>query len=216
MKFTRSVVAMVILISVACLLQAQTVKPTSLTIDAVPGYTSPPQDVKFYNTGSTELTLTVSITGPFAIPKNRCGRGVKPQTHCDVWVTYTPLALGTDTGALTFTFNDQTVSVPLMGFGVGSITTTTKFRGIKDGSIVLKVSAEEGYIPDGGASAGCISADDLSGSASTTLVNGQAFIDTSTIRARAGGGESPWWCYLDYWGNAEFAASETVKKRMSF
>jgi hypothetical protein len=105
-------------------LHGQVVKPSSVTVMAVPGYTSPYQDVRFFNTGSSELTLAISVSGSmFAIPENRCTNGVKPGSHCDVYVTYAPLGIETDNDTVTFAFNDQTVSVPLTGEGVQSIPT---------------------------------------------------------------------------------------------
>jgi hypothetical protein len=45
---------------------------------AVPGYTSPYQDVRFYNTGGSELNLTtISVSGSmFGTPENRCTNSV--------------------------------------------------------------------------------------------------------------------------------------------
>jgi len=101
---------------------------------AVPGYTSPYQDVRFYNTGGSELTLTISVSGSmFAAPENWCTNGVKPGTHCNVYVTYTPLGIETDNGSLLFAFNDQTVSVPLTGEGVQSIPTFSGIGGSHQG-----------------------------------------------------------------------------------
>jgi hypothetical protein len=122
MKIAR-VVMVLSMLCLSSLLLAQKVEPPSVTIDAVPGYSSSPQDVVFSNTGDSEITLTISISGPFSIPTNKCGRGVKPGTHCNVYVVYTPEAIETDTGTLGFTFNGQTVSVPLTGNGVSTIPT---------------------------------------------------------------------------------------------
>jgi hypothetical protein len=90
----------------------------------------------------------------FAIPENRCTNGVKPGTHCNVYVTYTPLGIETDNGTLMFAFNGQTLSVPLTGEGVQSIPTGSEMRGSDKRccttQITVKVSAPDGYkIPDG-------------------------------------------------------------------
>jgi len=90
--------------------------------------TSPEKSVKLENTGDSELTVSsVSISGNFAIPLNRCVHGIKPGRHCFVYVTFTPDALGQQTGTLTLTDNasnnPQTVS--LIGEGSNTASTAT-------------------------------------------------------------------------------------------
>jgi hypothetical protein len=98
------------------------VNPTSLNFKSVlVGSASFQMDVALKNTGNVEMTVSsVSTSGPFSVTMNRCGNGVKPGTHCNVWVTYNPQMAETDTGALAFTDNSsnspQTVS--LTGNGV--------------------------------------------------------------------------------------------------
>jgi len=98
------------------------VSPAALNFgQVIVGQTSPPKDVSLKNTGDSELTVSaISISGNFAITVNHCANGVKPATHCNVYVTYTPNAVEKDTGTLTFTDNSsnspQTVS--LSGTGV--------------------------------------------------------------------------------------------------
>jgi hypothetical protein len=141
---------------------AQKVSPSSVNFgDVLVGQTSPQKNVSFTNTGDSELELTVSISGPFAIPVNHCGRGVKVGTHCDVDVTYTPEAAETDTGTLTFNYGQGTVSVSLTGTGVTSLDYSTKTRltGPKgdlniggDGitlTFTATVTSKGGAIPDG-------------------------------------------------------------------
>jgi hypothetical protein len=75
-----------------------------------------PQLVSLKNTGESELTFSdISISGDFSITVNHRANGVKPQTHCNVYVTSTPQAIGTETGTLTFVDNasnsPQTVSL---------------------------------------------------------------------------------------------------------
>jgi len=106
------------------------VSPTSLNFGQVLiGLTSPQKRVSLTNTGDSDLTVSsISISGDFALPVNHCGNGVKPGSHCDVYVTFTPHALGTETGTLTFTDNasnsPQTVS--LTGEGSNTAPTITK------------------------------------------------------------------------------------------
>src|SRR5271167_218272 len=83
-------------------LVAQKVNPTSLTFEAVPPNTSPGEYIAFKNTGTTQLTLSISITPPFVISESRCANGVKPNTHCYLYLTYTAQTIGeVDNGSLT-------------------------------------------------------------------------------------------------------------------
>ena len=105
------------------------VSPTALNFGPVlVGQTSPKRLVALSNIGSSELTVSsISISGNFAFSNNSCTKGVRPETHCNVDVTFTPTALGLETGTLTFTDNapnsPQTVS--LTGTGSNMATTTT-------------------------------------------------------------------------------------------
>ena len=82
------------------------VSPTTLNFRGAVGQTSPPQLVSLKNTGDSELTVSnISISADFAITKNQCASGVKPGTHCNVYVTFTPPGPGTETGTLTFMDN---------------------------------------------------------------------------------------------------------------
>src|SRR5713101_2840209 len=105
------------------------VSPTALDFGPVlVGQTSPQKKVRVTNNGDADLTISsISISGPFALPLNHCGRGVKVGTHCDVYVTFTPEALETETGTLTFTDDaansPQTVS--LTGTGYNTAPTET-------------------------------------------------------------------------------------------
>ena len=98
------------------------VSPTTLNFGQVQvGQTSSPLLVSLENTGESELTISsISLSGDFALPTNHCAAGVKPLTHCNVYVTFTPTGIGTATGTLTFTDNasnsPQTVS--LTGTGI--------------------------------------------------------------------------------------------------
>lgn len=192
-------------------LRGQVVKPSSVTVMAVPGYTSPYQDVRFYNTGSSELALTISVSGSvFATPENRCTNGVKPGTHCDVYVTYTPLGIETDNGSLLFAFGDQTVSVPLTGDGVQSIPTVSEMKGAKqerDVKLTVTVSAPDGYkIPDGEVvNAECWiywGEEDPSG----VLTNGKTTMYLSGCNTQ-GEYDDSWVCSGTYPGDSQFAPS---------
>jgi uncharacterized repeat protein (TIGR03803 family) len=133
--------------------QAQTgpygvVSPTTLNFQVVLGQTSPPQLVSLKNTGDSQLTISnISTSENFAIATNHCANGVKPGTHCNVDVTFTPQALGAKTGTLTFTDNasnnPQTVS--LTGNGINSSPTETvlyNFTGSPDGANPTSLTAD--------------------------------------------------------------------------
>jgi hypothetical protein len=98
------------------------VSPTALNFgQVVVGKTSAAKLTSLENTGESQLTVSnVSISGNFAITVNSCEHGVKPLTHCNVYVTFTPGGVGTETGSLTFTDNasnsPQTIS--LTGTGI--------------------------------------------------------------------------------------------------
>jgi uncharacterized repeat protein (TIGR03803 family) len=83
------------------------VSPSALNFgQVVVGQTSLPQSVSLTNMGDSELTVSnISISVDFAITVNHCANGVKPATHCNVDVTFTPQSPGVETGTLTFTDN---------------------------------------------------------------------------------------------------------------
>lgn len=93
------------------------VSPTMLNLgQVVVGQTSSAKLVTLKNTGKSQLTVSnIAISQDFAITANRCENGVKPLTHCNVSVTFTPQGTGTETGSLTFTDNalnsPQTISL---------------------------------------------------------------------------------------------------------
>jgi hypothetical protein len=67
--------------------------------------------------------MTVSalqVAGDYAIQTNYCGKGVKPSTHCDVYVAFTPKAGGTRAGTLTFTDNASSSPQKVTLTGVGT------------------------------------------------------------------------------------------------
>jgi hypothetical protein len=136
------------------------VSPGTLNFQTLVRQTSPPQRVSLTNTGESEITVSsISITGDFALPINHCAEAVKPGTHCDVYVTYSPQALETETGTLTFTDNasntPQTVS--LTGTGVSMAGTALKitaspkqiYAGQTITFTVTVISLGGGVIPNG-------------------------------------------------------------------
>jgi Abnormal spindle-like microcephaly-assoc'd, ASPM-SPD-2-Hydin len=84
------------------------------------GTTSGAKTVKLTNTGTATLNITSIVTsGDFAISAKTCGSTVAVGGSCTVSVKFTPTAIGTRTGALTFTDDatPTTQSVALTGTG---------------------------------------------------------------------------------------------------
>jgi hypothetical protein len=106
------------------------VDPPSLSWELVPvGNATAEKDVVFQNATDAPVTFS-SITisgGDFAIAANtdkKCGASVPAKSWCLVGVTFSPTALGTRTGTLTFIYNaaNSPRTVPLSGTGSGPLT----------------------------------------------------------------------------------------------
>jgi hypothetical protein len=117
-------------ICIVCLnlAHAQKVTPTSLSFEAIPPNTSPLEGVALYNPGPDAMPpLIISVSGPFTLADNRCAKGVKPQTHCNVYLTYAPSEIGQrDSGTLTLDYGSGVSTVALGGAGVSGIPTWAK------------------------------------------------------------------------------------------
>ena len=84
------------------------------------GTTSGAKTVKLTNTGTAALNIASIVTsGDFAISAKTCGATVAVGASCTVSVKFTPTAIGTRSGALTFTDNASptTQTVTLTGTG---------------------------------------------------------------------------------------------------
>ena len=93
----------------------------------VVGTTSPAKTVTLKNTGTGTLEISsITASGDFAISANTCGAALAGKKSCKVSITFTPMALGKRTGALTFTDNaiNSPQPVPLSGTGVEPATLT--------------------------------------------------------------------------------------------
>jgi FG-GAP-like repeat/Abnormal spindle-like microcephaly-assoc'd, ASPM-SPD-2-Hydin len=101
--------------------------PTSLTFAAqTVGTTSTPQVVTLSNSGSLALSLT-SITASAGFAQtNNCGSSVAAGGACNITVTFTPTATGTQTGSITVVDNavggSQTVGLTGTGSGAPTVT----------------------------------------------------------------------------------------------
>src|SRR4030088_2324361 len=79
-----------------------------------------------FNTGSVQgIVSSVQTTGDFQLQTNHCMNGVKPGTHCDVYVTFSPTASGTRTGTLSYNDNAQGSPQTVSLSGVGTLTRPT-------------------------------------------------------------------------------------------
>lgn len=84
------------------------------------------KSIAIKNAGLVEMIISaVAVqasdgdTGEWAIVKNRCWNGVKPGTHCNVWVQYVPTRVGQQTATLSFYANlgNSPRQVALIGYG---------------------------------------------------------------------------------------------------
>lgn len=110
------------------------VSPTSLSFAAqIINTTSTAKLIRLDNTGSAQMTVSAfQLTGDYAIQTNYCTNGVKPGTHCDIYMTFTPTAIGTRVGALTIVSNavnsPQVVNLTgtgIAGGAVGAVSPTS-------------------------------------------------------------------------------------------
>ena len=104
-----------------------TFSPTSLSFGSVVEATSSTRTITLTNRLNTTLTVssvTVNgVSGPFAVTSNTCG-AVAASANCTVGVTFSPTAVGSATGTLTF--NDSAITTPqtvsLSGTGSAPVT----------------------------------------------------------------------------------------------
>jgi len=86
--------------------------------------------VKYYATWSNQSTksatfTSVTSTGPFAQTNNCTTASVTPGHFCTVTFTYTPTAVGTQTGSIVMTSNLGTQTIALTGTGTGIAFSST-------------------------------------------------------------------------------------------
>ncbi len=119
---------------------AVTVTPASLTFGSqVVNSTSPADTVTLTNTGNTSLSLaSVSVTGNFA-QTNKCGKSLAAGASCTVNVTFTPTAVGSPTGTLSFSDNAPASPqvVHLYGTGVAAGTLAANPTSVSFGTVTV-------------------------------------------------------------------------------
>jgi hypothetical protein len=113
-----------------------TLKPATLTFGPQPlNTTSPPQRISLSNHTAFPINVTgVTTQGDFAISTNKCQNGVKPGTHCDVFVTYTPTGRGTKPRTGTLTFVDNAFNGPQTAGLAGTVPAITSTAVTTSGS----------------------------------------------------------------------------------
>jgi len=103
-----------------------TLSVTSLSFSTtVAGNTSVAKTVTLTNNQATTLGISsIGTTGPFALASNTCGASVLAGKACTVGVTFSPTAVGSATGTLTFNHSgtNSPQMVSLSGTGSAPVT----------------------------------------------------------------------------------------------
>jgi ASPM-SPD-2-Hydin domain-containing protein/centrosomal CEP192-like protein/HYDIN/CFA65/VesB family protein len=119
---------------------AATVTPASMTFGSqVVNSTSPSDTVTLTNTGNASLSLaSVTVTGNFA-QTNNCGTSLAAGASCTVNVTFTPAAVGSPTGTLSFADNapQSPQVVQLYGTGVTAGTLAANPASVSFGTVTV-------------------------------------------------------------------------------
>lgn len=90
--------------------------------------TSAAQTVQVTNSGGDALTVSsITVSGDFAVSSNTCGTSIGAGSNCQIGITFTPLATGSRSGALTINGVDASTSA--------SVTTQVLLTGTS-GSVI--------------------------------------------------------------------------------
>ena len=112
--------------------------PNSLTFGSqVIGTSSSTQAVTLADTGGVALTITrIATSGDFA-ESNNCGTSVNPSGSCQISVTFTPTAAGSQSGTLTMVDDapGSPHTVPLSGTGVSGLGLTVALGGSSSATV---------------------------------------------------------------------------------
>ncbi len=91
------------------------------------GTTSAAKSVSIKNTGKVEMIVSsTSLTGDFSISQNRCGNGIRPGSHCNIYIRFQPTQLGNRSGTLNVydNANNSPQSISLSGNGLTASSVT--------------------------------------------------------------------------------------------
>ena len=128
------------------------------------GTSSAPKHIALTNTGTAQMTVGgLTATNGFT-QTNTCNKGVKPGTHCDIYVKFAPSVGGTTTGSLTLSDNTpsspQTISLSGTATAIGLTPSALSFSARRVGT---KSSAKSVVVKNHGTNAVLISAITLAG-----------------------------------------------------
>jgi len=205
MRFSLAVailLALAVIEALAVPASAQSTEPTTVSITGVPEYVSGPHNVTFINPSSSDLTVAVTVTGPFALSTNRCANGVRPGTHCNIDVVFVPQTLGEVTGDLIFTYNDGQIIVPLSGNALTIIPTTMN---VTNDAFDITMYADGEVIPNGElVYDSCFDWEGVNQFSAKEPLKNNRINDMPPGRGYI---YNPWECGFNYEGDGQFAAS---------
>ena len=106
---------------------------------------SPPQTIAITNTGGAVLTITsVTLTGAQFLLSNNCKSTLAAGATCTLQVSFSPKAVGAQTGTVTIADNapgsPQTVSATGKGTVVSFSPASLNFGGVKVGQAIAPIS----------------------------------------------------------------------------
>ena len=113
--------------------------PTSLNFGTLAvGSTSAAKTVTVTNRLKVALGVTsIAASGPFAVASSTCGTSVAAGANCTVGITFTPTALGSATGVLTFTDSALTSPQTVNLTGTGSVPVTLSTSSVSFSTVVV-------------------------------------------------------------------------------
>jgi len=155
------------------------------------------KDIAFTNNTDQKVSVSVTATSPFMITTNRCLKGAKAHSHCNVYVEYTSTALRQDSGTLTFNYGSGSIVVTLEGTGVSEDSTVMLFQ-LKHHVFVGSVYTPDGlnWIPDGEPiTIACSSAQNIQ--FAVPLIQNGFWSNTQQMPA------GKWWCTASYAGDED-------------
>jgi Bacterial Ig-like domain (group 3)/FG-GAP-like repeat/Abnormal spindle-like microcephaly-assoc'd, ASPM-SPD-2-Hydin len=197
------------------------VSPTSLAFGDQPvNTTSETKLIALSNKGDYQMTVSqFLITGDFQIQANSCLDGVKPSTHCNLWITFAPTLAGAHSGTLTFLDNATNSPQSVSLTGVGTANTTTILTSSHNPSTYgQSVTLTALVIPKfgGGTPTGVVRFYDGAATLGTATLNlGAAALPTSVLPAGAQSLTATYGGDPAYLTSSSTALTQTVKQATS-